>query len=224
MAASSGARLPWPRAAGHSGFECPRCKAGACWSFRRGGQAYRECTCCGYQCSLIAGTMFAGSKLPLTVWLMALQLLSPSLRVGFMAVPPAMVSPLVNRKVLSVLGSSSFAEAIVEAVLETGRFARHVQEVRARLVQYRLRALAALSECGIEVPQVPGGGMFLWGRLPGLADSDALVRNALRQGALLAKGDLFSARGSCRDHFRFNVVHSCDRRLAAFLHPLAMEH
>ena len=63
----------WPQ-----GFECSRCKAAAFWGFRRGGQAYRECTSCGYQCSLIAGTMFAGSKLPLTVWFMALQLLSQS--------------------------------------------------------------------------------------------------------------------------------------------------
>lgn len=61
----------WP-----SGFVCPRCEAGSCWAFRRGGHPYRECTGCGYQCSLIAGTMFQASKLPLTRWFMAMQLLS----------------------------------------------------------------------------------------------------------------------------------------------------
>lgn len=61
----------WP-----SGFVCPRCEGGSSWAFRRGGQPYRECTGCGYQCSLIAGTMFQASKLPLTRWFMAMQLLS----------------------------------------------------------------------------------------------------------------------------------------------------
>jgi Zn ribbon nucleic-acid-binding protein len=61
----------WP-----TGFACSRCEARSSWAFRRGGQAYRECTACGYQCSLIAGTMFQASKLPLTRWFMAMQLLS----------------------------------------------------------------------------------------------------------------------------------------------------
>jgi len=61
----------WP-----SGFVCPRCETRSSYAFRRGGQPYRECTGCGYQCSLIAGTMFQASKLPLTRWFMAMQLLS----------------------------------------------------------------------------------------------------------------------------------------------------
>jgi Zn ribbon nucleic-acid-binding protein len=61
----------WP-----SGFVCPRCEGRSAWAFRRGAQPYRECAGCGYQCSLIAGTLFQASKLPLTRWFMAMQLLS----------------------------------------------------------------------------------------------------------------------------------------------------
>ena len=61
----------WP-----SGFVCPRCEGRSAYAFRRGRQPYRECAGCGYQCSLIAGTMFEASKLPLTRWFMAMQLLS----------------------------------------------------------------------------------------------------------------------------------------------------
>ena len=61
----------WP-----DGFVCPRCQGRVAWSFRRGAQAYRECVGCGYQCSLLAGTLFQSSKLPLTVWFMVMQLLS----------------------------------------------------------------------------------------------------------------------------------------------------
>jgi hypothetical protein len=61
----------WP-----NGFSCPRCAGSTAYAFRRGRQPYRQCSACGYQCSLIAGTMFEASKLPLTRWFMAMQLLS----------------------------------------------------------------------------------------------------------------------------------------------------
>ena len=61
----------WPQ-----GWVCPRCEGRTAYTFRRGRQLYRECVDCRYQCSLIAGTMFEGSKLPLQVWFMAMQLLS----------------------------------------------------------------------------------------------------------------------------------------------------
>ena len=61
----------WP-----AGYACPRCQGTVAYAFCRGRQSYRECVGCGYQCSLIAGTMFEASKLPLTVWFMAMQLLS----------------------------------------------------------------------------------------------------------------------------------------------------
>ena len=65
------AQTRWPQ-----GFVCPRCAGSVAYAFRRGRQSYRECAACGYQCSLKAGTMFEASKLPLTHWFMAMQLLS----------------------------------------------------------------------------------------------------------------------------------------------------
>jgi transposase-like protein len=61
----------WP-----DGYVCPRCRSTAALSFRRGRQAYRECRDCRYQCSLIVGTMFEGTKVALTRWFLAMQLLS----------------------------------------------------------------------------------------------------------------------------------------------------
>jgi len=61
----------WP-----DGFECPRCQGRSAYSFRRGRQPYRQCFGCGYQCSVIAGTILEATKLPLTRWFMALQLIT----------------------------------------------------------------------------------------------------------------------------------------------------
>lgn len=63
--------MRWPE-----GFVCPRCSASGSFGFRRGRQPYRQCADCGYQCSLIVGTLLESTKLPLTRWFMALQLIT----------------------------------------------------------------------------------------------------------------------------------------------------
>ncbi|MBC8075087.1 MAG: IS1595 family transposase [Chloroflexales bacterium] len=63
----------WP-----GGFVCPQCGGAARTSFVRGGLPYWQCGACSHQCSLISGTMFASSKLPLSRWFLAMQLLTQS--------------------------------------------------------------------------------------------------------------------------------------------------
>ena len=63
----------WP-----NGFFCPACGGAARTSFERGGLRYWQCGACAHQCSLISGTIFEASKLPLTRWFLAMQLLTQS--------------------------------------------------------------------------------------------------------------------------------------------------
>jgi ribosomal protein L37AE/L43A len=63
----------WP-----DGFRCPRCEGTARTSYRRGHSRYWHCGRCDHQCSLTSGTIFDNTKLPLTTWFMAMQLLSQS--------------------------------------------------------------------------------------------------------------------------------------------------
>jgi transposase-like protein len=65
----------WPE-----GFVCPSCGAGSAWPFRRGRQPYWQCTACGYQCSLVVGTLFEGTKLSLSRWFLAMNLMSQARR------------------------------------------------------------------------------------------------------------------------------------------------
>ena len=44
----------------------------------RGGLRYWQCGACAHQCSLISGTIFESTKLPLTRWFLAMQLLTQS--------------------------------------------------------------------------------------------------------------------------------------------------
>jgi len=63
----------WPE-----GFACPKCGCDQSNSFRRGGLLYFQCVLCRHQCSLISGTIFEASKLPLSRWFLAMHLLTQS--------------------------------------------------------------------------------------------------------------------------------------------------
>lgn len=62
----------WP-----DGFRCSRC-AGRRVSMTHHGRRLWECLGCGYQCSAIAGTVMAATKLPLRKWFLAMYLMTQS--------------------------------------------------------------------------------------------------------------------------------------------------
>src|ERR1035437_8766129 len=63
----------WP-----DGFACPSCGCAQSSSFRREGRLYFQCTACRHQCSVISGTIFEATKLPLTRWFLSMHLLTQS--------------------------------------------------------------------------------------------------------------------------------------------------
>lgn len=63
----------WP-----GGFACPVCGEGQNSSFRREGRLYFQCSACRHQCSVLSGTIFEATKLPLTRWFLAMHLLTQS--------------------------------------------------------------------------------------------------------------------------------------------------
>lgn len=61
----------WP-----AGFTCPRCQGTWHSEFRRQQRLYFQCSACRHQCSLVSGTIFESSKLPLTTWFLAMHLMT----------------------------------------------------------------------------------------------------------------------------------------------------
>ena len=61
----------WPE-----GFRCPHCGQAAHYVLRVGARKSFQCRACRRQTSLIAGTLFQGTKLALTVWFLAIYLVS----------------------------------------------------------------------------------------------------------------------------------------------------
>jgi transposase-like protein len=61
----------WP-----NGFSCPRCGGAGHCVLRGGSCKVFQCNACRHQTSLSTGTVFQGTKLPLTVWFLAIYLIS----------------------------------------------------------------------------------------------------------------------------------------------------
>ena len=66
-------QMRWP-----NGFRCPRCESAQCSRHERDRQTLWQCSDCRHQTSLLAGTVFQASKLPLRTWFLALHLLTQS--------------------------------------------------------------------------------------------------------------------------------------------------
>ena len=64
--------LRWPR-----GWSCPRCQC-ARYARTHNGRRLWECLQCGYQCSSIVDTVFEHTKLGLSVWFLAIYLMTQS--------------------------------------------------------------------------------------------------------------------------------------------------
>ena len=63
-------RTRWPK-----GFRCPACARSGHTRFRREGQVYYQCRRCRHQTTLLSGTLFEATKLPLRTWFLGLYLL-----------------------------------------------------------------------------------------------------------------------------------------------------
>jgi DNA-binding transcriptional MocR family regulator len=143
--------------------------------------------------------------------------LSPGFRVGFVAAPAGIVPRLIEEKLLAVLSAPALPEAVIAEALSTGRFRRHIAQLRRRLARARAQAGKALAAAGCLVDPDLGDGLFVWARVPESVDVDALVRAGREAGILLAKGALFSPSGRHSQHLRFNAVHASNPVLGRFL-------
>ena len=133
------------------------------------------------------------------------KLLAPGLRVGWLLAPPEVVRRCAGSGLLdSGGGISHFAAHVVAAYMELGLFDPHVELLRAA---YRARrdlfcdALTRHLPAGCDW-QAPGGGFFVWVRLPEGVDAQALLPQAEAAGVSYVPGVRFCADGRGKSHIR----------------------
>lgn len=155
---------------------------------------------------------------------------APGLRLGFLTGPAAFVRRLADRGLVDSGGGVNHTTAVAMAEFgATGGYDRHLA---ANLLAYRARrdALAgALREHLATVRfRTPGGGWFLWLRLPDWAPVDRLLPYAARHGVSFLPGSRCYVTGAGVDRVRLSFslfdpprLVEAAGRLAAALNDLA---
>ena len=133
--------------------------------------------------------------------------LSASVRCGFIAARPDWIEGLIDLQVATTFGGPSPVSAeIIFSVLSDGSYRKHIAALRMRLAKRRREVIAVLEAVGVRPWVEPRGGYYLWCRLPDGRDAAELAKAALREGLVLAPGDVFSVALSAPDLMRFNVA------------------
>lgn len=145
------------------------------------------------------------------------KVLSPALRLGYVAAEPALLKPLLRHKIHASLTGSALSEAILLELLAAGRVRKHFERLHARLAAARSACMRQLRGAGIVFDSPGDAGLFLWGRVPEGVDLELLVKDAWQHGLLLAGGATFSPVGPASPCLRFNVVLGQHVRLTRYL-------
>jgi len=123
--------------------------------------------------------------------------LAPALRIGWIVCPPALIEAISEEKRLSDRGSPALEQLALAALIESGRYDRHLRHMRAVYAGRRetlVRALKALA------PEVEIGGLAAGfhavARLPAAADEQAVVGQARERLVGLYGMSMYRASGN----------------------------
>jgi DNA-binding transcriptional MocR family regulator len=137
------------------------------------------------------------------------KILSPQWRVGFAALPAALVDRVVDAKLLATLSSPGPLEAAVALCLEQGSLRRHAERVVQRLDQARSRTVRLAQAAGCAFVAPPAG---LFGWIDTGCDTEALALPLLDEGWLTAPGALFHATPRPSTLMRINFASADEPR------------
>ncbi len=152
--------------------------------------------------------------------------LVPGLRVGWLSAAPELVGRFELAKQATDLCSGALGQQIVNEACRRGVLARQLPRLRALYQEKRDVMVDALSRaCGDALTwDIPRGGFFLWARLRGPIDGDALLPRALARGVIYVAGSAFFVSGAERQFIRLSFssppadqIHEGVRRLAGAL-------
>jgi 2-aminoadipate transaminase len=126
--------------------------------------------------------------------------MAPGLKTGYGILPTELVAPLLRFKGNHDFGSSNLAQHLLDRVLDSGAYERHVEELREVYRRKRDTILDALAEEFGGAEEVkwtrPEGGMYVWlsHALPTGPDSP-FMKAALQEGVLYVPGQFCYVNG-----------------------------
>lgn len=122
---------------------------------------------------------------------------APGLKVGYTFLPNDLLAPVLHQKGNHDFGSANFNQHLLAAVMQSGRFVKHVEKLR---IVYRAKLAATVESLGLEFTRHkipahwtrPHGGLYVWVTLPPELDTTRegkLFRKCLRKKVLYVPGE-----------------------------------
>ncbi len=131
---------------------------------------------------------------------------SPGVRIGYLAGPEEEIATLAKRAGESYISPNMLAESIVYELCASGGLERNIEVVRKALRERRDALVDALGEHFPEAEfVVPGGGYFLWVKLPDEVDTVALLEASKAEDVSFVAGPDFLIEGG-RSNLRFSFA------------------
>lgn len=137
------------------------------------------------------------------------KIISPGMRVGFMAGDAQILRKCTMGKQSSDLHTASLTQAIVDRFLREGLLPGHIARIRA---DYAAQCGAMLKELesfptGVHFTR-PDGGLFIWVELPEKVDAQQMLTRAIERKVAFVPGTHFYALGGHRNTLRLNFSNS----------------
>jgi 2-aminoadipate transaminase len=144
---------------------------------------------------------------------------SPGLKTGYGILPRDLMEPFLRLKGNHDFGSNNFTQHVLDRLIATGAYDRHLAVLRDVYRHKRDTLLDALEEEFGSWPDVrwtrPEGGLYVWLRLPPRIDTgpdSRFMRAAVREGVLYVPGQFCYVNGengpilSCEARLSFGVA------------------
>lgn len=151
------------------------------------------------------------------------KVLAPGLRLGFVVAPARLVGELARRRFFVDRQGDHAMEAAIAELLGDGEIERHVRKMRGVYRARRDALVGALERHlrGRFEPEVPAGGMALWGRVPAETDIEGWQERALERGVLFLTARAFTFDGRSLPHARLGFAALSESELEEAVRRLA---
>ena len=149
------------------------------------------------------------------------KIISPSLRVGYIACSDRLAEAIVHLKMASGLTTSEVSEQLAHSILVEGHHRSYLARLRENLAALQESVCDGLSSAGLRVFHRPPGGLFVWAGFDRDVDVREVAKKAAAKRIILAPGYLFRPDQAPTNWMRFNVAYSNSDQLYDFLKSAA---
>ncbi len=151
------------------------------------------------------------------------KIVSPGLRIGWMAAPLDLMPVLEKMKQALDLHTNTFSQYVIWEYCKEGRLEKHIERLKDA---YRKRRDVMLESMQEFMPEEvfwtkPEGGLFLWVRLPNGTNSLQLLKVAIDNKVAYVPGTGFYPNGGGENTLRMNFSNASEEKIREGVKRLA---